>query len=217
MGEKALWDTIKEFGGVIFTNWLFTEKGTAAIALLWGAIMAALTYFTHSLDIFAPLSYGLLASLGIILGLHVCRLANSTFSQRFTKKPTFVEYKMEKGRINLVKKSNIFGEPAARLNIQLVQDKPQMIASNPRNKRRLDKKNASLTLKEHDSKSLSVLVIFDRPLANSDFHVHIVGLGGTCPTREASDINSRVSTVALSNVSNDCSFQIWFNERKNKS
>ncbi len=59
--------------------------------------MAALTYFTSGLAAYAPLSYGIVGSFGVIIGLYICKSVNNIFAMKYTNKPIFVEYRMEKG------------------------------------------------------------------------------------------------------------------------
>lgn len=210
---KSIPRIIKEFVGNFFSNWAFSNAGIAFFASASGLMMGGLAYLTTEFQAYAPFSYGLAIAFGLILGLIICSQFNRVWAARFTTKPTFAEFKMEKGRINLVKKSNIYGEPSVDLGIVAVQEQPAIQANSARNQKRLNERNPP-TFKEHDLKTASIRVIFDKPVANSNFHVHLVSVGGQCPTRIASAIDNRTANVALENITNDCAFQVWFNERK---
>lgn len=119
---------------------------------------------------------------------------------------------MEKGRINLIDKSNIYGEPAVNLNINMIEDSP-VTAGSARNQRRLEKKNPP-TFKEHEIKRAEITAVFDKPIANNTFHVHIVSIGGPSPVRLGSNINNRVGSIILDEIANECAFRIWFNKVK---
>lgn len=190
---------------------MFTDKGIAFITAIWGIIMGILTYFTDIIKLFAPLSYGLIISLGLFIGLHLCRLFNSIFTTKYTSRPTFIEYKMEKGRINLIKKSNIWAEPNFMLNVTLIPDSPPIQANNARNQKRLEAKTPT-TFKEHELKTATIQTTFDKPIAPESFHIHLVKDVGQCPAILHCSITMRNATVVLGELTNDCSFRIWFNE-----
>ena len=96
---KKHWNTFVEFS---FSAW-----GIAIWSAIGGDTMSILKFVTTTLQTYAPLSYGIATAFGIIAMLAILRGAISiwtAFNQRiFTKKPTFIEYKIENGKINLVK------------------------------------------------------------------------------------------------------------------
>jgi len=191
------WKKITGFAGNIITNWAFTDKGIAVLTAVWGIVMGILTYFTKALSIFSPLSYGLAVALGLMIGLHLCRLFNKTFSEKYTNERTYVEYKIENRRINLVKKSNIYKEPS----VTLVDNQIINAASVP-----------STPRQTHGPLSANILVNFEKPIKPSQFHVMLESIVGVSPTRENSSMDERWSSLVITNIQDNCSFRIRFDQ-----
>lgn len=214
--EPPMLKSIGNFFSSVLAGWVFSAQGIAVCGIVGGAIMAFLTYLTKNLDGYSPLSYGVAAVFGIISIIIILRSLIAIYiafnEQMYTKKPTYIEYRMEQGRINLVSKSNIWGEPAFALGIHLEQS-PAAQANSQRNQRRLEKKHP-VKVTEHELKTGTIHAVFDRPIAPKSFHVHLVKGVGKCPVRMASNIHSRGASVELNEITNDCSFQVWFSEER---
>lgn len=177
--------------------------------------MAFLAYLTEGLKAFAPASYGVAFVFGVVSVFCVMRIMVSIYigiSQRVTtKKKTYIDYKMENGRIVLVGKSNIYKEPSVTLNVLMAPEAPStpLIANNQRNANRLAKKNPAV-LKE-TGKTASILVLFEKPVASETFHIRVESGVGKCPTREMSSMDNRWASIAISHLEDECSFRICFN------
>jgi len=203
-------------GWDIFVGWSFTPWGLTTWSAVGGGIMLRLTYLTTQLQQYAPVSYGVAAIFGIIASVVLLRLLLSIWlaiSQRLaTKKPTFLEYKIENGRINLVSKSNIYKEPSCEFQDNMVVKQNHPIGQNREQKRQIEATHTgpAQTVTKLPS-SASILVHFDKPIVPADFHVRIEQIVGNCPTREASSIDERWSHIVLGKITDNCSFRIRFN------
>lgn len=175
----------------IFIDFSFTPWGIVIWSAVGGIIMSILTYFTTALKVYTPLSYGIAFAFGIIAILIILKFILSiwiTFSQRiFTKKPTFIEYKLENERLHLIKKSNIYKEPSC-------------ILMTP-------KQNTSIT-----APLANIIVIFERPISSSSILTKIKNISGPIPTKDSSTIDERWATIALSNIKESSYFRIYFND-----
>lgn len=180
--------------------------------------MLLLTHLTTILKDYAPLSYGLSFFIGVIIAIVILRGLLSiwiSFSQRlFTKKSTFIEYRVENRRINLVAKENIYKEPLCNfqdkkhLNLQVANQVPQ----NRQQKRatQATQQVPSQTITDLPS-SASFLVHFEKPIHQSVLHVKLENKVGTFPVMEGHTIDERWSNVVLTNIPDNCSFIIRFN------
>lgn len=205
---KKCWD--------VFVGWSFTPLGTAFWGSVGGGIMWLLTSLTTALNDYAPLSYGIAFFAGVIIAILILRGALSiwiSFSQRlFTKKPTFIEYKVENRRINLIAKENIYREPLCNF-----QDKKHLKITNPVPQNRAQKRKAEAT-QDVPSQSItdlpssaSFLVHFEKPIHQSALHVRLENKAGSYPVMEGHVIDERWANVVLSNIPDNCSFIIKFN------
>lgn len=181
--------------------------------------MTFLTYLTTALQDYAPLSYGVAASFGIIAMIVILRGAISiwiSFSQRLTtKKATYIEYKINSRRSNLVKKSNIYQEPSFSLLEKLTPESPAPDLN--RNQKRTIKATQPASpqvvkLKQDECLSAQILVLFEKPIASSSMHIKIESISGNCPTIEFASNNERWASVAISNIYDGCYFRISFND-----
>jgi hypothetical protein len=191
-----------------FVEFSFSPIGTGVWATIGGGIMAILTYLTTALQQYSPLSYGIAVFFGLISTLIVIRLILSawlSFSQRlYTNKPTFVEYKIDNRRINLVRKSNMYREPS----VVLEDIKP---SQQNRKQRRADQSNNN---EQPDIISARINAIFERPITSSSMHLKIESISGQCPTRENSIMDERYGNLTISNIKDGSYFRICFNDNQ---
>jgi len=200
----------------IFIGWCFTPLGIAFWGSIGGGIMWLLTSLTSALSDYAPLSYGIAFTIGIIISITILRGVLSiwiSFSQRlFTRKPTLIEYKVENRRINLVAKQNIYKEPLCDFRDQKHFKITNPVPQNRSQTRKLQATQPvpSQTISNLPS-SASFLVHFEKPLHQSTLHVRIENKAGTFPVMEGHAIDERWANVVLTNIPDNCSFIIKFN------
>jgi hypothetical protein len=170
--------------------------------------MGILAYFTHAISQYAPLSYGFSVAAGLAIGLLLLKLYNNVMTSKTTEEPTFIEYRMNNGRINLIKKSNIYKEPSVQLQDLTVINQPQPAENRAA---RRGKGQQAQVAEARNFKSAVITALFQRPLSSESIHFHIEEIGGGCPTREISSVDNRWASIAIANIADNCSFRIHFN------
>jgi uncharacterized protein (DUF58 family) len=139
-----------------FITWLLTTpSGATVLSAVISVIMTFLSIFTDKIIQYAPLSYGFVAFAFFFLALIFSLSAGfiwTQISQRIlTKKETFLEYKIENRRINLVKKSNIYKEPYCELI-----DQPEVSIATQTQLNRHQKRVANATGKEISGPTITI-------------------------------------------------------------
>lgn len=204
--------SIKDFCSSLFTNWLFTEKGTAVVTLVWGATMTALAVFTDALSKNAPLSYGVALTFGLWAGLHLCRTFNGIFIRRKTRKPTFIEYEYVDGIIEILSKSNIHKVPhSLQMTISIVgspsADAPPVVAPEatalPAARERQQTFSPSVT-----AMGPPMFVTFEKPVFAS--HITIERISGTKQRTHMSVLEDGFSLFSLENLESPSRFKVVF-------
>jgi len=199
---------IKDF----FIN-LFTDKGAATLAVIWGVVMTILAHLTGSFDEYQPFLHGvvffLFFFLAFILWLLIGWLWNIVSEKIMTKKATYVEYKVENGRLNLTAKSNIYKEPTCMLNVVI----PTQVIKPNRAQRRAGKNMPVVVQKDGSRKMVSafLIVVFEKPIHPSSFHLRLEPMGGTSPTKDSHGYDERYAHIGISNLTDDAAFRIRFN------
>lgn len=91
----------------IFIGFLFSSPGIAVCVMLGTGVMVVLTYFTKSLAPLAPLSYGVVAVLSIIVLLGIVFVVANIAKQVRTHKATFIEINVSNATLGVSRTSNI--------------------------------------------------------------------------------------------------------------
>lgn len=205
----AVFQQIKDFCGTLFTNWLFTEKGTAFVMLFWGALMGWLSYLTNGIiQENAPFSYGVCIAIGLVIGMYLCRAFNSMFIRRKTKTPTYIEYEMDGNLLEIKDKRNIYKVPH-NLNIQVsivgmvpipegaIQPMPAPLPQQP-------------TTNQTETRVTNpILVNFERPIHAS--HITIEQISGQRPrVGSLAVLDDSFSYLSLENLSSPSRFRVYF-------
>lgn len=86
---------------------LFSGPGIALCVALGTGVMVALTYLTKGLASFAPLSYGVVAVLSIVVFLGIFFAAANIAKQVRTHKATFIEIDVSNATLGVSRTSNI--------------------------------------------------------------------------------------------------------------
>lgn len=207
---------LQEFSTNLIIAWLFSPLGIAAIGTIGGLAITILTFFTAQLNSYAPLSYGLAMICGIILALIILYLLASIYiavqGNFKTKKPTFLEFRVEQRRVTIINKSNIYKEPSVGLSDFHQYDSPAPAEVGNRKQRRAMAVSGE-TSRQVIGKNLTLnlRVMFDKPIDPTTFHTRIEPLEGTCPTRDESVMDERCCDMILSNLQDNSSFRIRFN------
>lgn len=196
-----------------FFKWLFSPSGMAVLSVLGGFSMLSLNYFTTALQELAPLSYGVAFLIGVLAILWILNLSVAIWQKfsgtHLTKEATFLEFKVEHGRINLIAKGNIYKEPNTSFvnNHQVTLPTP---GANRRDRRAKEAMQIAPVVSQLPH-TAQIIVQFEKAIAPSSFHLRLEGIVGQCPVRDTSALDERWAIITLSNILDNCSFRIRFN------
>lgn len=168
----------------LVTNWLFTEKGTAFVTLIWGAMMGLLAIFTDGLRQYAPFSYGCAVALGLFIGLHLCRVFNNMFLRRKTKKQTYIDYKFDNNLLEIVGRQNIY-KMSHSITAALPINNQEAANSQP-----------------------FFIVVFERPIHAS--HIYTEEISGKAPLIQTAFLDDGFAYFTLVNYASPSRFKIIF-------
>lgn len=213
-----------------FIGWLFTTtQGAALLGVVWGAVMTTLAVLDSAFGNHPLLSYGAVFFVSffgaIILGLLGGWIWTHISYRIGTKKPTYVEFKFENCRLSLTKKRNIYKEPHIELviaqnggvNVTIYQP------PTPQNRKEARGQKSQKSIAQqpaqstgpavvHLKASAHIIVIFEKPILTSGMHLQLENIGGKMPTKDNQSCDERWASIALSDLEEDASFRIRFND-----
>lgn len=203
-------------------SWLIsTPQGAALFASVLGTLLTVLAYFTDGLGLPGPFSYGVIFVITLFVTFAFTLLGGFIWlqiSQRLsTNKPTYVEFKVEHGRLNLLSKSNIYKEPSVNLTIAVPQQlifltssakgsKPQKGGGSP-----IPQPSPAAQPPAQDKPQAFIIVLFERPISTSSFHLRLEAVAGVVPRKEQSGMDEKWCFIGISEIHDNCIFKIRFN------
>lgn len=219
-----------------FIAWLFTDPiGAFFQGVVWGAIMTFCAYLSGTFKEYGALAYCIAFFATFFAAILLALLAGwiwTHISHRLgTTKPTFIEYKFQNGRMHLVKKSNIYKEPTCSLAPIIPQTLNILIQQPPlqnRQQRRAQGQGQQVVPNplatppapqqpQEPRMTAFIITMFQKPILPSMFHMRLESIAGALPSTDQSSIDEKWGLVALSNLTEDSRFRIYFNADNNEA
>ncbi len=205
-------------------KWLTSAQGIFFLGIIFGAIMAWVTGLTNFFNQYAPLSYVLGFSIGLIVLLLIALLIIQIFSclnfKIKTLKETYIEYMMEDNHMSIKSSSNIYKTPRSGpaqqqvIQFNLIAVDPTK-RTNSKGKKEisgqpaLSPANSSQDKKQAEG-NYDITVLFDKPIVNVKTP-RIERIAGDLPKILSGYSDERWAIVILSGVRNGARFKVVFN------
>lgn len=177
--------------------------------------MLILTHISGLFSQFGLLAYGVIFFVAFFASIILTFIAGWIWTHISyilgTKKSTFVKYKVENFRLNLIGKSNIYKVPHTKFLDATYMPAQVMPSHNRQNRRAQVSQQTSPLPPAVRTLDAFIVVQFQKPIRSSAFHLRIENDGGTSPITGDTCIDERWGLVQLSGLEEGSAFRICFN------